>query len=183
MHFAGGCVVTWSGGTAYGVTCTEGGHELVVDLSKRTCTCRKWDLTGIPCYHAAACINFKNDNWELYVNGCYKKDCYMKVLSLVFLLCFLDLFSIWACHMLYFLLGLSLAFLLSSLTDLQSHTRTYCGPWILGANSISKTSSTTYKATDWKAQEKEGQTQWHSNNWCRSNQTPKVQHSGTLHLL
>lgn len=79
IQFAGNCVVSWSGGTTYLVKCTEGGHELVVDLSKKTCTCRKWDLTGIPCYHACACIAVKNDPWEMHINSCYSKDMYMKL--------------------------------------------------------------------------------------------------------
>ncbi|XP_074356643.1 uncharacterized protein LOC141696397 [Apium graveolens] len=29
IHYAGNCVVTWSGGSAYSVTCTDGGHELL----------------------------------------------------------------------------------------------------------------------------------------------------------
>lgn len=33
----------------------------MVDLLKRTCTCKKWELTGIPCYHAAACISIRNE--------------------------------------------------------------------------------------------------------------------------
>lgn len=76
-------MVTWSGGTTYSVTCSEGGHELVVDLFKKSCTCRKWDLTGIPCYHACACINFRNDPWDIHINACYKKDQYMKVKDFV----------------------------------------------------------------------------------------------------
>ena len=32
LHFAATCVVTWSGGSTYSVTCSEGGHELVVNL-------------------------------------------------------------------------------------------------------------------------------------------------------
>lgn len=79
LQYSGGCVVTWSGGAKYSVICSEGGHEPVVDLFLRTCTCRKWDLTGIPCYHACACITFKNDPWDIHVRDCYKKEMYMKV--------------------------------------------------------------------------------------------------------
>lgn len=81
LHFAGNCAVTWSGGSSYSVTCSDGGHELVVDLSKGTCTCRKWDLTGIPCYHACACIAMKADPWDIHVSKWYKKDMYMKLYS------------------------------------------------------------------------------------------------------
>lgn len=86
IQFAGNCLVTWSGGSTYSVTCSEGGHELVVDLAKRICTCRKWDLTGIPCYHACACIAFKNDPWDEHISDWYKKDMYLKVISVIFVI-------------------------------------------------------------------------------------------------
>ena len=31
---------------------------LIVDMGGRTCTCRKWDMCGIPCCHAVSCIFF-----------------------------------------------------------------------------------------------------------------------------
>nr|GEV67865.1 hypothetical protein [Tanacetum cinerariifolium] len=35
----------------------------VRNMTQRTCSCKKWDLTGIPCKHAVACI------WDLASNG------------------------------------------------------------------------------------------------------------------
>ncbi|XP_074347057.1 uncharacterized protein LOC141685879 [Apium graveolens] len=81
IQYAGNCVVSWSGGTTCLVTCTDAGHELVVDLEKKSCTCRKWNLTGIPCYHACACIAIRNDPWENHIHECYSKDMYMKLYS------------------------------------------------------------------------------------------------------
>ncbi|XP_063940263.1 uncharacterized protein LOC108200876 [Daucus carota subsp. sativus] len=78
IHYAGNCVVTWSGGSSYSVTSSDGGHELVVNLLKRTCACRKWDLTGLPCYHACACIALRNEPWENYIHDCYKKETYLQ---------------------------------------------------------------------------------------------------------
>nr|CAD1832768.1 unnamed protein product [Ananas comosus var. bracteatus] len=31
----------------------------VVDLSKKTCSCKRWDIDGIPCNHAMAAISFR----------------------------------------------------------------------------------------------------------------------------
>lgn len=31
---------------------SKGENAFVVDLNKRTCSCREWDITGIPCIHA-----------------------------------------------------------------------------------------------------------------------------------
>ncbi|KAL8132539.1 hypothetical protein AgCh_008140 [Apium graveolens] len=81
LHYVPGCVVTWSKGTSCSVTCSEGGHELVVNLAKKSCTCRKWELTGIPCYHACACIQFRNVEWHEHVNDYYEKESYMKLYS------------------------------------------------------------------------------------------------------
>lgn len=33
-----------------------GGSKNVVDLGLRTCSCRRWELTGIPCKHAISAI-------------------------------------------------------------------------------------------------------------------------------
>ncbi|CAI9271593.1 unnamed protein product [Lactuca saligna] len=43
-------------------------HEVyAVDLDQRTCGCRAWQLTGIPCVHGIAAIFFLNGNAEEYV--------------------------------------------------------------------------------------------------------------------
>ncbi|XP_074356092.1 uncharacterized protein LOC141695770 [Apium graveolens] len=79
VQWDGNCVVNWSGGSTYSVTTTDGGHTLVVDLVKKTCTCRKWELTGIPCYHACACIALRNETWDHYISEWYKKEMYLKL--------------------------------------------------------------------------------------------------------
>lgn len=56
---------------------TDGGHEIVVDLDAKTCACRKFDLTGLPCYHACACINWKNLPLVNYIHKIYSKDMYL----------------------------------------------------------------------------------------------------------
>ena len=44
----------WSSDTKFEVK--NGLQNFIVDLENRTCTCRKWDITGIPCCHAISCI-------------------------------------------------------------------------------------------------------------------------------
>lgn len=51
--------------------------KLVVDLEAKTCTCRKWDMVGIPCCHAVACIYFQNKEAEEFVDDYYKRDSYL----------------------------------------------------------------------------------------------------------
>ena len=43
---------------------TSGNRVLAVNLYERTCTCRKWDVTGIPCNHVVAAIINVEQNSE-----------------------------------------------------------------------------------------------------------------------
>ncbi|GJR02210.1 mutator type transposase [Tanacetum coccineum] len=55
------CVVVWNGAELFQVN--EGiQNHVVVNLANRSCTCRKWEVSGIPCKHAVACIFNMNDN-------------------------------------------------------------------------------------------------------------------------
>ncbi|KAH9623671.1 hypothetical protein KSS87_000247 [Heliosperma pusillum] len=55
--------------------------KLYVDLQEKTCTCRKWQLTGIPCCHAIACIYFKGLEVEPFVDECYLRVTNLKAYS------------------------------------------------------------------------------------------------------
>ncbi|XP_062093428.1 uncharacterized protein LOC133799427 [Humulus lupulus] len=55
---------------------TTSGQRYTVDLLKKECTCRKFQLTGIPCGHALACIWTAGHNVLDYVDDYYKKDKY-----------------------------------------------------------------------------------------------------------
>ena len=45
---------------------------LNVDIMKRTCTCRGWQMFGIPCEHATTVILFIGHNVADFVDECYK---------------------------------------------------------------------------------------------------------------
>jgi hypothetical protein len=49
-----------------------------VDLVKRTCGCRKWDLTGLPCHHAISAIYRASMYPEDYVHEFFKKAMYLE---------------------------------------------------------------------------------------------------------
>ncbi|GKB23654.1 mutator type transposase [Tanacetum coccineum] len=55
------CVVLWNGAELFQVNEGRQNH-VVVNLSNRSCTCRKWEVSGIPCKHAVACMFNMNDN-------------------------------------------------------------------------------------------------------------------------
>jgi hypothetical protein len=43
----------------------------IVDIKARECTCRKWNLTGIPCQHAISCLRHERIPPEFVVHDCY----------------------------------------------------------------------------------------------------------------
>ncbi|KAL4572798.1 hypothetical protein LXL04_019583 [Taraxacum kok-saghyz] len=48
------------------------GKRWEVNLYERKCSCRVWQVTGLPCVHASAFIAFTRDvNWDKYVDSCY----------------------------------------------------------------------------------------------------------------
>ncbi|XP_050219968.1 uncharacterized protein LOC126670310 [Mercurialis annua] len=59
---------------AFQVSCGE--DQYVVNLKNRSCSCRAWDISGIPCAHALVCINFMRYNVVDYVDDWYKKEKY-----------------------------------------------------------------------------------------------------------
>ncbi|GAV69296.1 hypothetical protein CFOL_v3_12797, partial [Cephalotus follicularis] len=46
-----------------------------------TCSCFKCYLTGIPCKHAIACINYDHRRIEDFVEPCYHKEMYLRTYS------------------------------------------------------------------------------------------------------
>ena len=59
----------------------RGTESFAVDLIGKTCTCRLFELTGIPCPHALACIWSSGLQPFDYVDDCYKKDKYVAAYS------------------------------------------------------------------------------------------------------
>ncbi|KAI3799765.1 hypothetical protein L1987_35067 [Smallanthus sonchifolius] len=53
--------VQWNGEDRYSVT-RRPSEPRVMDLGKRTCACRRWEIIGMPCRHAVAAIWFKATN-------------------------------------------------------------------------------------------------------------------------
>ena len=47
------------------------GKHYMVNLQKKSCACRRWDMSGIPCNHAIACLRHDNILPEEMVHPCY----------------------------------------------------------------------------------------------------------------
>ncbi|KAL4381552.1 uncharacterized protein [Arachis hypogaea] len=81
---SGKWVSTYASRDKYEVTSIHGGKEkFVVDLKNHECSCRKFQLSGIPCAHAMTCIRKMCFNVDNFVANCYKKatysECYQHV--------------------------------------------------------------------------------------------------------
>ncbi|GKC60913.1 hypothetical protein Tco_1088511 [Tanacetum coccineum] len=62
MDRANNYTVGWNGGEEYEVKGQQG-NQCVVNVVNKVCSCRKWELTGIPCAHAIAA------NYNMALNG------------------------------------------------------------------------------------------------------------------
>ncbi|XP_062005869.1 uncharacterized protein LOC133723049 [Rosa rugosa] len=80
VKFATDCMPYGSGSPQIEVE-SFGGSRNVVDLTRRTYACRRWNLTGIPCKHAISTINFMRYKSEDYVDACYLTKTYIAVYS------------------------------------------------------------------------------------------------------
>lgn len=58
-------------------------NQYVVDLAIKTCSCRRWQLNGIPCLHAIASIYRKHLEPIEFVRECYTKRTYEKIYQFI----------------------------------------------------------------------------------------------------
>ncbi|KAK9951579.1 hypothetical protein M0R45_007017 [Rubus argutus] len=49
-----------------------------VDLARRTYTCRKWDISGLPCEHTISAIYVKDQDPIGFVDSCYNQRKYLE---------------------------------------------------------------------------------------------------------
>ena len=62
--------------------CVDDRYEVIdhcsnsVDLAVRTCTCRMWQIYGIPCTHACAAIMQTDTNVHQFISGYFTVDTY-----------------------------------------------------------------------------------------------------------
>ena len=56
-------------------------HRWTVDLTTRTCSCRYWQLAGLPCPHAISCIYFVTHCLEDYIAPCFSVSEFRKTYS------------------------------------------------------------------------------------------------------
>ncbi|XP_062117237.1 uncharacterized protein LOC133831059 [Humulus lupulus] len=76
------CIPEYCGDGKFEVRCYFG-DRYCVDLNTKTCSCRRWQLTGIPCSHGISCMEDRDINPELLVHECYNKTTYLKIYGYV----------------------------------------------------------------------------------------------------
>ncbi|GLT85469.1 hypothetical protein SLE2022_036590 [Rubroshorea leprosula] len=72
------CNVRWNGDNDFAVFDGHTQHTHVVNVHERNCSCREWNLTGIPCSHALCALRFKDWSFEYFVDEYYKKEKYLQ---------------------------------------------------------------------------------------------------------
>jgi len=70
------CTIEFNGVAGFEVK--EGLCQHKVDIARRTCSCRVWQLRGIPCAHVVAALYFKKFSLYDYIDSCYSKETYLR---------------------------------------------------------------------------------------------------------
>ncbi|XP_049366935.1 uncharacterized protein LOC125831843 [Solanum verrucosum] len=69
------CNLTWNGERGFEIK--YHGFTHTVDIVSRSCSCRSWQLRGIPCPHGVAALHYKELEPIHYVASCYRKETYL----------------------------------------------------------------------------------------------------------
>lgn len=72
------CNVLWNGKDGFEVT-EHGRFKFTVSLENRVCTCRYWQLAGLPCCHAISAIYKSSKQVDDYIANCFSIAVYHKI--------------------------------------------------------------------------------------------------------
>ncbi|KAL0301426.1 UNVERIFIED_CONTAM: hypothetical protein Sradi_6419400 [Sesamum radiatum] len=72
------CIPIKASDIHFEISCFDG-SRCTVDLEKHSCSCRKWDLSGIPCKHAMSALSSQMLDGEDFVDCCYHVQTYLRV--------------------------------------------------------------------------------------------------------
>ncbi|WMV07235.1 hypothetical protein MTR67_000620 [Solanum verrucosum] len=73
------CKVLWNADVGFEIG--EGQYRHTVNLTNRVCSCRTWQLRGIPCQHAISVLYHIEQEPEPLVEHWYRKDTFLKAYS------------------------------------------------------------------------------------------------------
>ena len=63
-------------------------YSHIIDINSKTCDCRRWQLTGVPCSHAIACLRHERINPKSMLAPCYSIQAFNTAYE----------FNIWPCR-------------------------------------------------------------------------------------
>jgi hypothetical protein len=77
IEYSGKCLSIWNGKEGFEVK--HGRNRYKVDVEQMTCSCRLWQLAGIPCCHAIFALHLMSKNPEDYIADCYTIQTYNNI--------------------------------------------------------------------------------------------------------
>ncbi|XP_059289154.1 uncharacterized protein LOC132042636 isoform X2 [Lycium ferocissimum] len=78
-EMARGCKVLWNADVGFEIG--EGEYRHTVNMSTKSCSCRTWQLRGIPCQHVVCAYYHIELEPEHFVEHWYRKDTFLKAYS------------------------------------------------------------------------------------------------------
>ena len=66
------CQVVFNGENGFEIGKGDDKHTIFLD--KKLCTCREWDLTGVPCGHAIRALHHLKNDPKLFISHWYSKE-------------------------------------------------------------------------------------------------------------
>ena len=69
-------LIVYHGRGLYHETCDSYGQRCLVKLSEMSCDCGVWQISGLPCVHAAAVIDYQGHSTHEYTNWYYSKEAF-----------------------------------------------------------------------------------------------------------
>nr|XP_016451074.1 PREDICTED: uncharacterized protein LOC107775810 [Nicotiana tabacum] len=75
LEVANLCTVHFNVETGYEVS--EGGDRHTVNLVEKKCTCRSWQLTGLPCPHTIRALKYEKDDPMTEISWWHSKEAYL----------------------------------------------------------------------------------------------------------
>ncbi|CAN6218996.1 unnamed protein product [Urochloa humidicola] len=76
VEYANTCYVLPAGKGIFQVQSRE--NQYIVDIYKKQCDCRRWNLTRIPCSHAISCLRHERIPQESVLSHCYTVAAFME---------------------------------------------------------------------------------------------------------
>jgi len=74
IELAATCMVSGAGDGIFQVD--NRNRTYIVDMKEESCTCKRWDLSGVPCHHAIACCRHERIDPESLVHSCYRIEAF-----------------------------------------------------------------------------------------------------------